>query len=216
MTVKHILNEQLLMGYAAGILPEAFDLVVASHLSLSDESRAMLGGYEAIGGAVMEDSDAVEMGADALASVMGRIKSEGTVQTKPAIKHAKPGILPEPLQDYVGGDVDKIKWRPLGGGVKQAILRTSGKAQARLLFIPAGAAVPDHGHRGTELTLVLQGAFSDEVDTFARGDIEIANEDLNHQPIASEDADCICLAATDAPLRFNSLIPRLLQPIFRI
>ncbi|MDR6266143.1 MULTISPECIES: ChrR family anti-sigma-E factor [Rhodobacterales] len=216
MTVKHILNEQLLMGYAAGILPEAFDLVVASHLSLSDESRAMLGGYEAIGGAVMEDSDAVEMGADALASVMGRIKSEGTVQSKPAIKHAKPGILPEPLQDYVGGDVDKIKWRPLGGGVKQAILRTSGKAQARLLFIPAGAAVPDHGHRGTELTLVLQGAFSDEVDTFARGDIEIANEDLNHQPIASEDADCICLAATDAPLRFNSLIPRLLQPIFRI
>lgn len=216
MTVKHILNEQLLMGYAAGILPEAFDLVVASHLSLSDESRAMLGGYEAIGGAVMEDSDAVEMGADALASVMGRIKSEGTVQSKPAIKHAKPGILPEPLQDYVGGDVDKIKWRPLGGGVKQAILRTSGKAQARLLFIPAGSAVPDHGHRGTELTLVLQGAFSDEVDTFARGDIEIANEDLNHQPIASEDADCICLAATDAPLRFNSLIPRLLQPIFRI
>lgn len=216
MTVKHILNEQLLMGYAAGILPEAFDLVVASHLSLSDESRAMLGGYEAIGGAVMEDSDAVEMGADALASVMGRIKSEGTVQSKPAIKHAKPGILPEPLQDYVGGDVDKIKWRPLGGGVKQAILRTSGKAQARLLFIPAGTAVPDHGHRGTELTLVLQGAFSDEVDTFARGDIEIANEDLNHQPIASEDADCICLAATDAPLRFNSLIPRLLQPIFRI
>lgn len=216
MTVKHVLNEQLLMGYAAGILPEAFDLVVASHLSLSDESRAMLGGYEAIGGAVMEDSEAVELGADALASVMGRIKSEGTVQPKPAIKHAKPGILPEPLQDYVGGDVDKIKWRPLGGGVKQAILRTSGKAQARLLFIPAGTAVPDHGHRGTELTLVLQGAFSDEVDTFARGDIEIANEDLNHQPVASQDADCICLAATDAPLRFNSLIPRLLQPIFRI
>lgn len=216
MTVKHVLNEQLLMGYAAGILPEAFDLVVASHLSLSDESRAMLGGYEAIGGAVMEDSDAVDLGADALASVMGRIKSEGAVQAKPAIKHSKPGILPEPLQDYVGGDVDKIKWRPLGGGVKQAILRTSGKAQARLLFIPAGTAVPDHGHRGTELTLVLQGAFSDKVDTFARGDIEIANEDLNHQPIASEDADCICLAATDAPLRFNSLIPRLLQPLFRI
>lgn len=216
MTVKHILNEQLLMGYAAGILPEAFDLIVASHLSLSDESRSMLGGYEAIGGAVMEDSDAVALDADALASVMGRIKSDDKVQAKPEIKHSKPGILPEPLQDYVGGDVDKIKWRPLGGGVKQAILRTSGKAQARLLFIPAGTAVPDHGHRGTELTLVLQGSFSDKVDHFARGDIEIADEDLNHQPIASDDADCICLAATDAPLRFNSLIPRLLQPIFRI
>jgi putative transcriptional regulator len=27
---------------------------------------------------------------------------------------------------------------------------------------------------------------------------------------------CICAAATDAPLRFRGLIPRLLQPILRI
>jgi putative transcriptional regulator len=128
----------------------------------------------------------------------------------------KPGIFPKPLQDYVGGDLDAVKWKSLGGGVRQAILPTGGKASARLLFIPAGQSVPDHGHRGTELTLVLQGSFSDQVDRFARGDIEIANEDLNHQPIAGSEADCICLAATDAPLRFNSLIPRLLQPIFRI
>jgi putative transcriptional regulator len=66
------------------------------------------------------------------------------------------------------------------------------------------------------LTLVLQGAFADEVDRFGRGDIEIANEDLNHQPIAEMGEDCICLAATDAPLRFNSLLPRLMQPLFRI
>ena len=216
MTVKHLLNEQLLMGYAAGILPEAFDRVVASHLSLSDESRAMLGGYEAVGGVVMEETEAVAMGADALGSVMARIKSGKAITEKPALRATRPGVLPEPLQEYVGGDVDKIKWRPLGGGVKQAILPTSGKAQARLLLIPAGAAVPDHGHRGTELTLVLQGSFSDEVVHFARGDIEIADEDLNHQPVAGPEADCICLAAKDAPLRFNSLIPRLLQPIFRI
>ena len=104
----------------------------------------------------------------------------------------------------------------MGGGVKQAIIPTDDKAQARLLFIPAGQSVPDHGHRGIELTLVLQGSFADEADKFARGDLEIANEDLNHQPIASMEADCICIAATDAPLRFNSLLPRLLQPFFKI
>jgi putative transcriptional regulator len=76
--------------------------------------------------------------------------------------------------------------------------------------------VPDHGHRGTELTLVLQGAFSDKTDRFGKGDIEVATQDLNHQPIAEMDEDCICLAATDAPLRFNSLIPRLLQPFLQI
>ena len=168
MTVKHVLNEQLLMGYAAGILPEAFNVVVAAHLSLSDESRAMLGCYEAVGGCVMEECECVDLGADALSDTLSRIKSAKIVPKKIA---KCGGVLPQPLHDYVGNSVDTIKWKPLGGGVKQSILPTKGKATARLLFIPAGQAVPDHGHRGTELTLVLQGSFSDEVDHFARGDI---------------------------------------------
>jgi len=101
-------------------------------------------------------------------------------------------------------------------GVRQAILPTSKAATARLLHIPAGAAVPDHGHRGTELTLVLQGAFVDQVSRFGPGAIEIVNEDLNHTPVADIGADCICLAATDAPLRFRALMPRLAQPFLRI
>ena len=76
--------------------------------------------------------------------------------------------------------------------------------------------MPDHGHRGIELTLVLQGAFRDETDRFARGDVEIADEALVHTPTAEEGDPCICLAVTDAPLRFNSLIPRMLQPFLKI
>ncbi len=67
-----------------------------------------------------------------------------------------------------------------------------------------------------ELTLVLQGAFRDSEDRFGRGDLEIATEDLEHTPVAEPGADCICLAATDAPLRFNKLIPRIAQSFFRI
>jgi putative transcriptional regulator len=101
-------------------------------------------------------------------------------------------------------------------GVRQAILSTDKAATARLLYIPAGAAVPDHGHHGNELTMVLQGGFSDEYDHFLRGDVEIADEDINHTPIADVGEDCICLAVTDAPLKFSGLMPRLLQPLLRI
>lgn len=76
--------------------------------------------------------------------------------------------------------------------------------------------MPDHGHRGLELTLVLQGAFRDETDRFGAGDIEIADQELEHTPVAERGLDCICLAATDAPLRFNSFLPKLVQPFFRI
>jgi putative transcriptional regulator len=69
--------------------------------------------------------------------------------------------------------------------------------------------VPDHGHKGTELTLVLQGAFVDETDRFGVGDIEVANEDMHHTPIAEMGEDCICLSATDAPIAFHGLLPRI-------
>lgn len=212
MTIKHHLTDALLMGYAAGTLPEAFNLVVASHVSICDACRAAVESYETVGGALMEDA-AVAMSDDRLEGCLALLDG-AEVETRRT--PAPSGTLPAPLQQYVGGDVDAIRWRSVGGGVKQAILPTSKSASARLLFIPAGAAVPDHGHRGTELTMVLQGAFSDETDRFGRGDVEVADEELEHMPVAEIGEDCICLAATDAPLRFRSWLPRIAQPFLRI
>jgi putative transcriptional regulator len=209
MTIRHHLSDQLLMGYSAGQLPEAFNLVVAVHLSLCDDCNARLGAFDAVGGALMDDCSAA-MTHDSLSATIARL-----TRSAPAPRRAST-VLPSPLVNYIGGDLDAVKWRPIGMGVRQAILPTQKGATARLLHIPAGQVVPDHGHRGTELTLVLQGAFRDETDRFGVGDLEIANEELNHQPVAEAGADCICLAATDAPLRFNGLLPRLAQPFFRI
>ena len=214
-TIKHHLTDALLMAYSAGSLPEAFSLTVATHISMCDECRARLGAFDTVGGALIEDSARAEMAEGSLDATLARITGGGLRSEMPVVPAAK-SIFPAPLRDYVGGDLDAVKWRPVGMGVKQAILPTAKDATARLLYIPAGAAVPDHGHRGTELTLVLQGAFADETDHFGPGDIEVADEDLNHTPVADIGADCICLAATDAPLRFKSLLPRLAQPFLRI
>lgn len=213
MTIRHHVSDVLLMAYSAGQLPEAFNLVLATHLSLCDDCRARLGAYDALGGAMLDTCQA-QLAGDSLEACMARIAGQPPASA-PAARPPR-GLFPQPLQDYVGGDLAAVKWRPLGMGVRQAILPTGRSATARLLFIPAGQAVPDHGHRGTELTLVLQGAFSDATDRFGPGDLEIANEELEHTPVAEPGQDCICLAATDAPLRFTGMIPRLLQPLFRI
>lgn len=211
--IRHHLSDSLLMAYSAGHLPEAFNLIVATHVSLCDDCRARLGGFDTVGGALLDDSPAeAEV---SLSATLARIKRAGPVSRRPAAPK-RPDVLPAPLRDYVGGGVDAVRWRMAGGGVRQAILPTGPGASARLLHIPGGVAVPDHGHRGTELTLVLQGAFRDETDRFGPGDIEIATEDLEHTPIAEMGMDCICLAVTDAPLRFNGLIPRMLQPFLKI
>lgn len=214
-TIKHHLTDELITAYSAGVLPEAIDLIVATHVSLCDTCRAAVETQDAIGGALIEQSEQIAVSNDCLAGALDLIRNGAWAA--PAVAARKTDrVLPQPLADYVGGSLDNVNWRPVGMGVKQARLETSGDATARLLYIPAGTAVPDHGHRGIELTLVLKGAFSDEDGRFARGDIEIAHEDLQHTPIADVSEDCICLAVTDAPLRFKGLLPRLAQPFLDI
>jgi putative transcriptional regulator len=214
--IKHHLTDEILMGYSAGTLPEAFNLMVATHISLCDACRAQLEACDAVGGALLEQTQTPTsaMNKGSLAATMAMIADGPARAITAPIKQA--GVLPTPLQDYVGGDLSAIKWRPIGMGVKQAILPTSKDASARLLFIPAGTAMPDHGHQGIEMTMVLQGAFQDDDDYFARGDVEIADSDLEHTPVADISADCICLAVTDAPLRFKGLLPRIVQNFIRI
>ena len=213
MTIKHHISDSLLMAYSAGKLPEAFNLVVATHLSMCDECRVALGAFDAVGGALVEGGDESAVSDAALDATLAMIAAQKPI----ADARAKAlGIFPAPLADYVGGDLDAVKWRSLGMGVRQAILPTAKGATVRLLHIPAGQAMPDHGHRGMELTLVLQGAFSDGVGRYNRGDVDAETEATQHTPVAEEGLPCICLSATDAPLRFTGFIPRILQPLFRI
>jgi putative transcriptional regulator len=213
MTIRHHIPDRLLLAYSAGQLTEAFSLVVAAHVSVCDECRAQLAAFDAVGGAVVERAEGAPMREGSLEALMARLDSLPPVP-RPA---ARPrGLFPAPLQDYVGGDLDSVKWRPVGMGVRQAILPTDRSATVRLMHIPAGAPVPDHGHRGLEMTLVLRGAFRDQMDRFGPGDVEVADSDLKHTPVAEPGEDCICLAATDAPLRFTGMVPRLAQTFLRI
>ena len=212
-TIKHHLNDALLMGYAAGTLPEAFNLVVATHISVCDDCRARMHAFDAIGGEIVSACQQAPVADACLTATLALIAAS---KTESAPSPVVGGIFPKPLRDYVGGDLDAVQWKRVGGGVSQAVLKTRDAATVRLLRIPGGVAVPDHGHRGMELTLVLQGAFSDATDRFGAGDVEIADEAMVHKPVAEAGVDCICLAATDAPLRFSGLLPRMVQSIFRM
>ena len=73
-TIRHHLNDALLMGYAAGHLSEAFGLVVATHVTMCDDCRARLESFEALGGAVIEAEDETAVSTDALARMMARLE----------------------------------------------------------------------------------------------------------------------------------------------
>lgn len=208
--ITHHIPDELLIAYAAGTLPHAFSLVVAAHVSMSDESRARLGAHQAVGGALLEETPHIAVSQD----LKGKLFDALDAPVTPKVQHAASGVFPAPIMEALGGLPPK--WKSLGLGVRQMILSHNSEGSVRLLYIPGGQGVPDHGHNGLELTLVLQGAFRDETGRYGVGDVEVADGDLEHEPIAEDGPACICLAATDASLRFRSFVPRLLQPIFRI
>tara|TARA_R110002124_G_scaffold176026_1_gene343931 strand:+ start:22042 stop:22677 length:636 start_codon:yes stop_codon:yes gene_type:complete len=208
--ITHHTSDAMLAAYASGNLPHPFALVVAAHVSLCLDCRAALEAHQAVGGALL-DAAPVEALSDTLKDRLFA-QLDDPVPVEPVYRRT--GAYPGPVMEALKGR--KPRWKPLGMGVRQCILSAGAQGSARLLYIPPGRAVPDHSHKGLELTLVLQGSFSDATGRFGVGDLEIADEDLEHTPVADEGAPCICLAATDAPLTFNALMPRLLQPLFRI
>lgn len=221
MTIRHHLSDDLLVSYAAGSLAEGWSLAVATHLALCPACRKRLAVAEGIGGELLEAADAPSSEADSSWEAVRRRIAQSTPTPNEAPRAAPAARrdhgLPEPLRSYLGGDVETLRWRSLGRGASQIRIQTADtETQVRLLRIPAGKPVPEHSHGGRELTLVLSGSFADDKGLFARGDIEDADASLTHQPIATPGEDCICLAVTDAPLRFRSWIVRAIQPLLGI
>jgi putative transcriptional regulator len=74
-TIKHHLTDNIVMAYAAGTLPEAFNLVVATHVSMCDECRARVEAHEAVGGVVLEDVAEIALDDDALDACFAKIEA---------------------------------------------------------------------------------------------------------------------------------------------
>ena len=107
--IKHHLTEPLLMGYSAGTLPEAFNLVVATHVSMCDDCRAAVAEYDALGGEVMLDTQPITMDAASLAATFALIdKGVPAPTAKPRARR---------ISDAVAG---LCLWRSSGREVAQS------------------------------------------------------------------------------------------------
>ncbi|MBK17333.1 MAG: transcriptional regulator [Rhodospirillaceae bacterium] len=224
MTIHHHPGEDLIFSYAAGVLAESWSIAIASHLSYCPTCRQKSRHADIVGASLLEEVETEPLGTNAVNHVLSLI--DGVEQEKiddrgaPDVKNlasAERSIVPSALQHYVGSDLDNLPWQRLGSDASQYLIETGDdEAKVRLLRIKADRPVPSHGHRGRELTMVLSGSFEDEYSRFGPGDLEDIDEGAVHKPIATSGEDCICLAVTDAPLKFKELVPRLLQPVLKI
>lgn len=215
----HHPSEALLLGYAGGNLAEAEALAVSAHLTLCPDCRRAVAAAEAVGGALLERLAAAPLSSDGLKSVLARLDEPAPRETSSAVLPAasQQGTgLPLALSRYVDEAMAASSWRNIGAGVQQLRLSTAGRAQARLLRLKPGTPLPEHSHGGTELTVVLSGAYTDALGQFARGDMAELDESVTHRPVVDAGAECVALIVTDAPLKFRGMMARLAQPFIGI
>lgn len=223
MSINHHPDNATLMAYSAGTLDEAFAIVVSCHLETCSSCRSTFETMRAMGGASLENCETVDTEAGAFGRVLEKISAAdaangaGQMQETVSVK-ADFENTPNALSTYLDEDISQLKWKRMGPSVWQYPIQLSKDANSslRLLRIAPGKSVPDHGHNGQEITMILSGAYKDEIGYFGPGDVADLDEHIEHQPFVASDEDCICLAATEAPTKFKGLAGKILQPIFGI
>lgn len=219
MKPHHHLDSSTLIGYSAGALPSAFRAVVSAHLSICRHCRSQLLDADRVGGQLISQQDGAPMPQSARHQMLGRLAEPApplAAARAPTAYTHDPAQLPEPLWPYFGKTFSDLRWRTIGPGVHHIRARTAQDGHLMLLRIGPGRCVPMHSHGGNELTMVLRGAYDDSLGHFAPGDVADLDCDVEHQPVTSPGVSCVCVAATDLPLRFSGWLARTLQPLFKM
>ena len=208
--IRHHPDDSLLLAHAAGRLNSGSALVLATHAESCAQCRERLRGFDALGGALLDQLEPAPLSADALSRTMAAIDApEPTPPHRPTPlrRAALPGgrAWPRAMEGCAIGP-----WRWMGPGMRFSRVTLPWDAQANVLLlrIGAGKLLAQHTHSDTELTQVLHGSFHDGRALFSAGDFDATDGSILHQPAVEPGGECVCLAAVDGRLIFESRVAR--------
>ncbi|MBB4238110.1 ChrR family anti-sigma-E factor [Rhizobium esperanzae] len=206
MTEIDMVHEQidtidaLMAHYVAGSLPEPARVLVRSHLEMKPDNRSLVNSLELLAGEALESAPVAAI-ADRDRRLAAIFSSASPISA-PAARRRVNTLFPQALRDLVGFEAEDVPWRTRLPGFKEYCLDMDG-CEVNLMWIRPGRALPAHTHKGMELILILDGAFNDERGRFGPGDISIADETVDHRPVAEKDRPCIAFAVSDGPVRLT-------------
>ena len=212
--VKHHPDTNTLLEFAASSLPAAQSVVVSTHLQFCSECRQRLAQLESLGATMFENAEPVDINPSVFDNVLARLDE---VEEDRAANDASASTLSWTVKQIRKGNLDQLQWKKVTRSLRIADLgEIDGAAEFSVYHIAEGGRIPQHNHSGTEMTLVLQGGFSDEGGSYHAGDFIPREAGDIHAPTALSGGDCICLAVLESPLRFTSWHHRWLSPLLQL
>lgn len=205
--------DALMAEFVSGTLPAPLQVMLASHLEMNPSNREWLANLEAIAGIeLMDIKPAALLNRNAMLENIFASDAESKIELTEFTEDGTPDLL----RNFIGSTVSDIQWKKNHFvGFEEVNLGEFDGCKASLFKLQAGQGVPHHTHHGTEITLVLEGGFSDGTGHYVKGDIVVADGTVDHRPVADDDGECICFAVTDAPLRLTGPLGRFVAPFLR-
>ncbi|MGH1439722.1 MAG: ChrR family anti-sigma-E factor [Cellvibrionaceae bacterium] len=222
----HHPSENLLAEFAAGTLPLAQAVAVKAHLHFCSECQQAVKKMESYGGSMLERLEPQPTMAGSFDQLMNTIDKTSEAQLATTVKATQPILNKSENQDS-HADLPRLvrklikqrplKWKRVNRSLKTAPLTVGQKQyQVSLQKIEAGNTAPEHDHRGTEITVVLEGSFSDKQGIYQKGDFLIKEPGDIHQPISARNQHCLCLSVEEAPVKLTGLWGRILNPFIKL
>jgi putative transcriptional regulator len=208
MISHHHPSSQILLQYSAGQLDGVHRLMVEMHQQMCPTCQHVVAELESIGGVILEnDIKPTAMTDCAFSQLMSQIDLQVADEPLPTEASDTDSNDSQQLslklrELFKTQQSDNLNWQ--WRTKKFAEIKLSANDdfyEAKLIYIKKGMKVPRHTHKGQEITLVMKGAFRDELGVYEKGDYITRDGHHEHQPIA--ESDCICLAITTDDLKFT-------------
>ena len=215
--IKHHPSETLLTQYCAATLPASLSLAVSIHVDMCPICQAEVEKLEASNAkAVFSDNMNVnndEQSDDiADSGLLELITSDDSIDEVYAVEPVTIDVndhnysLPRALTR-----ISHSKFTQVGKLARSRIALDDGHLRSSLLHIDAGGEIPEHTHTGFEVTLLLDGEFTDEEGSYVPGDFIWQDGSHQHTPLTKD--GCLCFTVVSSALHFNKGLSKLLNPI---
>jgi len=111
-------------------------------------------------------------------------------------------------------NLDTTSWQHVGRIARSRVQLDDDAYRTSLLHIDEGGEVPEHSHNGIEVTLLLDGHFSDHMGEYNPGDFIVLDGKHQHKPKTKD--GCLCLTVVNDSLDFKQGLSKLLNPIGKL
>lgn len=205
-----------LRSFSAGNCQPAMSLMLSAHVDMCPQCQSTCVAIQAeLAREFDSEQNVVESLGNQYLSMMSDItclpiaNHEEIVENSSIELDGKFFELPRALRRHA---VNTGNWSRLVGKLWQAPVDLGEIGKANFMYMEKGGRVPEHTHKGTEMTLVVDGQYGDGIAEYDTGDYTIMNGKHNHLPHSKADDGCLVFTIVDQPLHFTAGIARLLNP----